>query len=118
MMPTQNSRTQPKMQKIIIIIAIALLSGCAYQPDIVQGNIVTEAQLEKLAVGMNKRQVTFLLGTPMLKDPFHADRWDYYYGFTPGGGTTEAFLLTLYFDGDVLQRYESRGTPPKVDEDI
>ena len=46
---------------------------------IAQGNLVKEEDLAQLEVGMTRKQVRFLLGTPMIDDPFHRDRWDYVY---------------------------------------
>jgi outer membrane protein assembly factor BamE len=60
-------------------IALALGSGCVYRANIAQGNLVKEENLSQLEVGMTRNQVRFLLGTPMIDDPFHRDRWDYVY---------------------------------------
>lgn len=107
------------MQKIIIIALLTGLlglGGCsAHRIDIQQGNVLTQAKLAALKVGMDKRQVRFLLGSPLLRDPFHADRWDYYYSFTPGGGETQRYDLTLHFEGQRLARIETSGTIPKDD---
>ena len=62
-----------------MIIALALSSGCVYRANIAQGNLIKEEDLAQLEIGMTKNQVRFLLGTPMIDDPFHADRWDYVY---------------------------------------
>jgi outer membrane protein assembly factor BamE len=51
---------------------------------------------------MTKQQVQYLLGTPMLRDPFHTDRWDYVYTFTPGGKPMRKHHLTLQFENDTL----------------
>ncbi len=99
------------MQKIIIYLTL-LLSACAYKPDIQQGNMVTLDKLQQLKIGMDKRQVRFIMGTPMLMDPFHNERWDYYYSMTPGRQPTERYGATLYFDGDRLTRVEKRGAVP------
>ena len=62
-----------------MIVALALSSGCVYRANIAQGNLIKEEDLAQLEIGMTKNQVRFLLGTPMIDDPFHADRWDYVY---------------------------------------
>lgn len=106
------------MQKIIIIAALSsllVLAGCAHRIDIQQGNVLTQDKVAALKVGMDKRQIRFLLGDPLLEDPFHANRWDYYYSFTPGGGKTQRYGLTLYFEGEQLARIETHGTIPKED---
>ncbi len=75
-----------------------------YRPTIQQGNVVSQEQINALQPGMSKRQVRFLLGTPMLTDVFHADRWDY--AFTLGKGSTpqEFRRVTVYFENDRLAR--------------
>ena len=66
---------------LVIAVFSALLSasGCVYRANISQGNIVEEEDLDQVEIGMTKSQVRFLLGTPMVDDPFHAERWDYVY---------------------------------------
>ncbi len=61
------------------ILAMLFTSGCVYRATIAQGNLVKEEDLAQLEVGMTRKQVRFLLGTPMIDDPFHRDRWDYVY---------------------------------------
>jgi outer membrane protein assembly factor BamE len=100
------------------LLALAALSavGCVsvYRLDVQQGNIVNAEQMEQLKTGMTRSQVRFLLGTPLIADPFHGDRWDYYYYFRQGkGGATEARLLTLIFEGDILARIEGEAAPAR-----
>ncbi len=77
-----------------------------YRIPLQQGNVVEQSQLDALQPGMDKRQVRILLGTPMLVDPFHQNRWDYVYSFRPTNGDTEQRRLTLHFQNDVLNRIE------------
>lgn len=101
------------MQKIIIcLILCTALAACAYKPDIQQGNMVTQDKLAQLKIGMDKRQVLFIMGSPMLTDPFHQNRWDYYYSLTPGRKDTVRHGATLYFDGERLGRIETHGDIP------
>ena len=86
-------------------LVILTLSACSkdkipgvYRIDIQQGNQVTQEMLSKLEPGMTKSQVSFVMGTPMLIDVFHPNRWDYIYSFHPGNGTREQRRITLYFD--------------------
>ena len=60
--------------------------------------MVEQDQINQLRPGMNKEQVRFVMGTPMLDDSFHANRWDYLYRFKPGYGTIETKQATLYFN--------------------
>ena len=66
--------------------------------------MVTQEQVNELEPGMTKRQVRFLLGTPMLTDVFHANRWDYAYTFGVGSKPTDTSLVSVYFDQDRLVR--------------
>lgn len=100
------------MHKIIILMA-ALLASCSYVPslapykiDIQQGNVVTQEMVSKLKLGMSKAQVRFILGTPLVTDAFHADRWDYIYVLKKGGKLLEQRKLTVLFEGDALKRLE------------
>jgi outer membrane protein assembly factor BamE len=93
---------------LVLVLVAAPLAGCSmYRVDVQQGNVLTDEMLASLKVGMTKRQVRFLLGTPPITDPFHANRWDYVYSFRKGGAAEERRRLTLHFDGDALSRFES-----------
>src|SRR3990170_4201353 len=70
-----------------LLAAATLLAGCVspYKIDVQQGNVVSQEMLEKLKPGMTKSQVRFALGTPLIADSFHPDRWDYFYSLKKGG---------------------------------
>lgn len=93
-----------------IILASILLSGCelfsVHKLDVQQGNALAAEDIAKIREGMSREQVTFLLGSPMLTDPFHADRWDYIYYLKPANGEPESRRLTLYFEGDRVTRIQ------------
>ena len=95
----------------IVLLGALTVSGCAsvtptfYKLDVRQGNYLDSELIGRLQVGMSKRQVQFLLGTPLIADPFHQTRWDYLYSFRPeGGDETEKYHVSLYFEGDTLAR--------------
>jgi outer membrane protein assembly factor BamE len=73
-----------------------------YQMTVQQGNIITEEMIDRLEPGMTKSQVRFLLGTPMLTDLFHSNRWDYTYTIRRGHHPMELTRLTLFFEEDSL----------------
>jgi outer membrane protein assembly factor BamE len=75
-----------------------------YRIDIRQGNLVTQDMVAQLKVGMSREQVRFVLGSPMLADVFHPDRWDYVYYFKPGNKPedTQQRRLIVYFEDDKL----------------
>ena len=102
------------MQKILITLTTMalLLGGCAHKIEIQQGNVVTQAQMEQLKVGMDRRQVRALLGTPLLIDPFHPDRWDYYYSMSRAKELKKRYRLTVFFSGNSVVRFEKEGEFP------
>lgn len=82
-------------------ISLLTLSGCfpsVYKIDIQQGNIITQDMVNQLRPGMSRAQVNYLMGTPLILDPFHANRWDYIYSIQPGGGTMRQENITLFFN--------------------
>jgi outer membrane protein assembly factor BamE len=68
--------------------------------DIQQGNVVTQDMVAQLRAGMNKKKVRFVMGTPIVQDTFHANRWDYIYTYHTGGGGTERRLVSVTFNDD------------------
>lgn len=75
-----------------------------YKMDIQQGNAVTPKMMMQLRPGMSKSQVRFIMGTPLLVDSFHTDRWDYFYQMRKEGKIIEQRRVTLEFEGDALKR--------------
>jgi outer membrane protein assembly factor BamE len=77
-----------------------------YKMTVQQGNIITEEMVDQLELGMTKRQVQFLLGTPLLTDFFQTDRWDYTYTIQRGHDPMEIRYLSLHFRDDGLVRVD------------
>jgi outer membrane protein assembly factor BamE len=75
-----------------------------YKMTVQQGNLITEEMVDRVELGMTRSQVRYLLGTPLLTDIFHRDRWDYPYSIKRGHRPREVRKLTLWFDGDELVR--------------
>ncbi|TXK64412.1 outer membrane protein assembly factor BamE [Alkalisalibacterium limincola] len=97
------------MKKLFVsVIVLAMLSGCAfiYRQPVHQGNLLETRQVDQLEVGMTRRQVMVLLGSPSVADPFHQDRWDYVSSQRRGRGEMEVKNLTVRFDGDVVSGWE------------
>lgn len=93
---------------VLAVCAALLLGGCnllkVYKLDIQQGNVVTQEMVDKLKPGMTRAQVRYVLGTPLVQDAFHQNRWDYFYSFKKGAdGVPETRRLTLIFKDDILQ---------------
>ena len=104
-----------------LILLALLIAGCKQMPqisvptlpglgahkiDIQQGNVVTQEMLDKLQPGMTRNQVRFVLGTPLLVDPFRTDRWDYFYSMKKRGELVEQRQLKVFFQDDKMVRYE------------
>lgn len=106
----------------IVYISALLLGGCSvsdlpivYQPDLQQGTVIAKEDVARLRPGMSREQVRFLMGTPSIDDPFHANRWDYVYSYLPRGDEFDERSekrLTLYFDDDGLSRAEGAYIEP------
>lgn len=104
------------MQKLLIILlmfSVTLLDGCSslrfpgvFRIDIGQGNLITKDMVEKLRVGMTPRQVRYVMGSPMIADPFNPNRWDYLYNLETGKGLMIENHLVLYFEGERLARID------------
>src|SRR3989338_7127709 len=108
------------IMRIKLILLSMLLASCSYlsspvlspyKMDIRQGNYVTPEMRDKLKIGMSRQQVRYVLGTPMVNDAFHGNRWDYVYRLEQRGEVVEKRRLTLYFDKDNLARIEDDGKP-------
>lgn len=88
------------------VLAITL-AGCIFRIDIQQGNLLDESAIDQVEIGMTRSQVRFLLGTPMVADSFHRNRWDYTYYFKEGKSKdVEQRWLIVHFDEDQVQRIE------------
>jgi outer membrane protein assembly factor BamE len=83
-----------------------------YRPDIQQGNFVSKEMLAQLKTGMTRDQVRFVLGTPLLNDIFHADRWDYPFRLARGSGELTTSTVVVYFDKEgKVERFEGGDLP-------
>ncbi len=105
----------------VLLVVTSLLLACnnigsldfpgVYKISIPQGNIITQEMIDQLRPGMTKRQVIFVMGTPLVRDPFHQDRWDYVYNFMPGGGVRGQERVTVFFEEDSLVSFTGDFTP-------
>ncbi|MDQ9170036.1 outer membrane protein assembly factor BamE [Oxalobacteraceae bacterium R-40] len=86
-----------------------------YRPDIQQGNFVSQEMVAQLKEGMTREQVIFVLGTPLLNDIFHADRWDYAFRYKKGNGEITNSRVTVFFKDNRLVRYEGGNLPTEED---
>ena len=95
-------------RNVIKLAAVLLpLSACVYRIDIQQGNLLEESVIEQVEVGMTRSQVRFLLGTPMVSDSFHHNRWDYTYYLRRGRSRdVERRWFIVFFQEDVVVRLD------------
>lgn len=82
-----------------------------YKPDTQQGNFISKEQVAQLQVGMTPAQVRFLLGTPLLNDVFHADRWDYPFLMKRGDGTMTTSHVVVHFKEGRVSHFEGAELP-------
>src|SRR5438477_12592625 len=102
------------MRLLASLVAAFALSSCGlvYRIDIQQGNYVTEELAAKLKPGMTKAEVRQLLGTPLLIDAFHANRWDYYFSNVKAGRAEDRSRLSIFFENDKVASFTGEGRPP------
>lgn len=93
-------------KRLLFMLALSIFaaSGCnlIYKQSIQQGNAIQQEDLDKLRLGMSMNQVSFLLGTPAIQDPFHHDRWDYVSSFSRRGEEAVMRKVTLFFENGAL----------------
>ena len=103
--------------RILTLVGLLLLAGCSsvpsllYKIEIQQGNAITQEMVNKLKPGMTRSQVRFALGSPMISDAFHENRWDYVYRLEQKGKLVEQRHLAVFFEGDKLVRTNGTFTP-------
>ena len=113
------SQVIPLIRPLAVGFLLAGLIGCGsnigfpgvYRINVEQGNVVTEEMVDQLRPGLNRRQVRYIMGTPLIEDSFHVDRWDYRYTLRNGNETLTETQLTLWFEGDELVRVEGPDAP-------
>ncbi len=111
-------RCAKKSALLILLLLLLLSSACSvHKIDIQQGNVITQEMFENLKIGMEKKRVEGVLGTPLITDPFHRDRWDYVYIYKAGDtDDRQSARLTLYFEGGQLSKIDAQTALPKEAE--
>jgi len=122
-MPFFDSLCFPRMTILLVILTSITLAGCvrSYRVEIQQGNVISAEQLEKLTPGTSRNEVGFILGTPLIVDPFHAERWDYFYSLDPAKGEqVTQYRLSIWFENDKIARteVEGAGLPGAIQPDL
>jgi outer membrane protein assembly factor BamE len=103
-----QTTTVTKFQKFLWIFS-------PYRPDIQQGNFVSQEMLNQLKVGQTRDQVKFILGTPLLTDAFHADRWDFPFYLARGNGELTTSRVTVFFKDNTVARIDGGNLPSERD---
>ncbi len=109
-MLSHTVKTRLPLLALLLCLGVTACSGKipgAYRIPIQQGNVITVEMLQDLKLGMDKRKVRFILGTPLVTDAFHQDRWDYYYSYLPGSGDRVQQRASVYFEDDRLIRIDA-----------
>lgn len=99
-----HTTTVTKLQKFLWVFT-------PYRPDIQQGNFVSQEMLDQLKTGMTRDQVKFVLGTPLLTDVFHGDRWDYPFYLARGNGELTTSRVTVYFKDNKVDHFDGANLP-------
>jgi outer membrane protein assembly factor BamE len=112
------------LKRLAFLLLASAAAACAegpripgltpYRIDIQQGNFVSQEMVAQLKPGMSKDQVRFVLGTPLLADIFHGDRWDYVYWRQAPGGRREQRKLAVFFADGKLERFDGDIEPAKA----
>lgn len=117
-------------RRALLALAPLLLSACAgtgnvslskpetlfgmlepYRIDVVQGNVVTQEVIAQIQPGLGRMQVKEILGTPLLADPFHNDRWDYVFTIRRQGVADQRRTVTVFFKNDAVERFDTEPLP-------
>ena len=102
------------MRFLAILAVCMLVAGCGFvhRIDVQQGNYVTQDAVAKLKNGMTKAEVRLALGTPLLTDAFHANRWDYYFSNVKGGKAEDRKRFSVFFENDKVVSFAGTAQPP------
>ena len=114
----------PRTLSVVSLAVLCLIiTGCfsSYRVEIQQGNVISAEQIEKLIPGTPRDEVRFILGTPLIEDPFHAQRWDYFYSLDPAKGEkVTQYRLSIWFEDEKIARtlVEGAGLPGAIQPDL
>jgi len=113
------NQTLTLMQKLpayFSLIVALTTAGCSiHQPPVQQGNVLDKEAVAQLKPGLSKRQVKFILGDPVLANPFRPERWDYVYWLKPKSEKPTLKRISIYFDNDTVSRLDGEGVELPAD---
>ncbi|MGK0248472.1 MAG: outer membrane protein assembly factor BamE [Oleispira sp.] len=103
---------------LTVLLSFLFISACSipkvYKLTVQQGNIVTQDMIDELKVGMTKRQVAYVMGTPLIRSPYQQERWDYLYTLERRDKVVKNYQVTLFFKDELYTRLE--GEVPQEEE--
>ena len=101
---------------VLLLFTFTFSSACVYRANISQGNLIKQEDLDQVKIGMTPNQVRFLLGTPMINDPFHTDRWDYVYYLKIGREDAgfKRWVSVIFEDGAVSEIRKEQELDPNL----
>jgi outer membrane protein assembly factor BamE len=95
---------------LTVLLSFIFISACSipqvYKLTVQQGNIVTQDMLDELKVGMTKRQVAYVMGTPLIRSPYQQERWDYIYTLERRDKVVKEYQVTVFFKDEIYTRFE------------
>lgn len=106
------------MKIVIVALLLSLTSACSiYRLGSRQGNEVTTEKVAELDGASTREQVLDIMGSPLIRDPFRDNRWDYVYYYTKQGSDTALRRVTVFFNGELVDRIEKVGLEESVAEE-
>ena len=102
---------------VLLLMPALLSSGCHFslprvaRVPVQQGNVITQEMVDRLKPGMTRRQVAFVMGEPVLRNPFNPDRWDYVYSVQVGSVVYQQLRMSLFFDNETLAKFTGDMAP-------
>jgi outer membrane protein assembly factor BamE len=102
---------------VLLLTSAAFCTGCHFSwprvanVPVQQGNVITQEMVDKLKPGMTRRQIAFVMGEPVLRNPFNPDRWDYVYSVQVGSVVYQQLRMSLFFENDTLAKFTGDMAP-------
>jgi outer membrane protein assembly factor BamE len=113
-----NASYRAALSSILLAGALLAGTGCVFRPNIQQGNLLKVQDVDQVTPGMTRSQVRYLLGTPMVADPFNPERWDYIYTFRRGRERqVDRSHFIVHFENDKVSRVEKPDMPEPLPTD-
>ena len=110
---------------LTILLSFIFISACSipqvYKLTVQQGNIVTQDMVNQLKEGMTKRQVAYVMGTPLIQSPYQQERWDYLYTLERRDKIVKSYQISVFFKDDLYTHFEGEvpsEEKPEVQQEV